>query len=216
MACVSEGHGPFESLFAEICSATPLVRSARTGTEFPWGWIPYFPDVPLPALADVIAGQSTSLRRLQSLLLRRTRELKGHEEKTAAIRELELDIVDALAQMKDNQLRYKRKAGWAVADEALAGSAVSFDRDELLGAAWRSNAGTGLYSSGRPEAAVTAAEWMPVLTLQSLGYRWQVTPTATQAQTPERYRGPGADEQVGAWLAPPNQGVTMLVVQAEE
>lgn len=213
VACVSAGHGPIESLFAEVCNATPMLGHSKN--EFPLGYIPYFPDAPIEAMADVIAGNEKTLRRLQSLLLRRTRELSPHRDESGAVRELEFEIVDALAELKDRQRRTSRKEGWSIADEALSGSSVSFNREELLRAAWQNQAGTGLYSYGTPDRAITAAEWMPVLTLASLGHQWMVTP-AYADRTPIRvYRGPDATDIVGTWLAPPGESVSILVYADE-
>lgn len=210
VGCVYDGHGPFESLLAEICSATPVLRSDHSPSEFPLGWIPYFPEAPLAALADVIGEQPMPLRRLQSLLLRRTRELKDHREHTAAIRELELEIIDGLAELKEHHLRFKRKAGWEVADEPMASSAVTFNREDLLGAAWQNHSGAGLYAHGRPDDAIAGAEWMPVLTLQNLGYRWRVTSTAQPRRAQARQQDSGKGEAVGAWLVPPGQDVQVV------
>jgi tetratricopeptide (TPR) repeat protein len=216
VACVSAGHGPIESLFAEVCNATPMLKSGRAKNEFPLGYIPYFPDAPIETMAEIIAGNEMTLRRLQLLLVRRTRELARHREGSAAVRELEFGIVDALAELKDRQRRTSRKEGWSTADEALSGSSVSFNREELLRAAWQNQAGTGLYSYGTPDRAITAAEWMPVLTLASLGHQWMVTP-AYADRTPIRvYRGPDATDIVGTWLAPPDESVSILVYADED
>lgn len=216
VACVSAGHGPIESLFAEVCNATPMLKTGYAKNEFPLGYIPYFPDAPIEAIADIIAGDEGTLRGLQSLLLRRTRELRHHQEESAAFRELEFEILDALAELKDRQNGTSRKKGWSIASEALGGSSVSFDREELLRAAWQSQSGTGLYSYGTPERAISAAEWMPVLTLASLGHQWKVAPARADRTSIKVYRGPSATDVVGTWLAPPDEGVSILVYADED
>ena len=215
VACVSAGHGPIEGLFAEVCNATPMLKTGHAKNEFPLGYIPYFPDAPIQAMADVIAGNEKTLCRLQSLLLRRTRELRHHQEASAAARELEFEIVDALAEFKDHQHRTSRKKGWPIADEALGSSSVSFGREELLRAAWQSHSGTALYSYGTPDRAISAAEWMPVLTLASLGYQWKVAPYGDKMPI-KAYHGPNPTDVVGTWLAPPDEGVSMLVYADED
>ena len=93
---------------------------------------------------------------------------------------------------------------------------MSFGRDELLRAAWQNQSGMGLYSYGRPDCAIAAAEWMPVLTLASLGHQWRVSPAGEHKRPLAAYRGPDATDIVGTWLAPPDDGVSILVVADDE
>jgi hypothetical protein len=148
--------------------------------------------------------------------MKRTRELRSGRQMVAASEELETEIVDAFAQMKDFQLRIKRKSGWDEASEAIGDSAVRFSREDLLGAAWRNAAGLSLYSYGRPQEAVIGAEWMPVLTLQDLGYRWRVEPTDRYQEPNRQRKGPEPDEAVGSWLVPRGHDVRVAAVRARD
>jgi hypothetical protein len=212
VGCVYEGHGPFDSLFAELCGATPVLQGSAS-KEFPLGWVPYFPDAPLQAIADVVGEAPEALRRLRWLLMRRTRELRASKEVAAAGKELEAEIVDALAQLKDLELHAKRKHGWSVQETELGGSAVAFTRKELLGAAWRNGAGSSLYSGGRPSETVLAAEWTPILTLRDLGHRWQVASTAENRSSAERRKPRIKDETVGAWLVPRGHDIKIAMIR---
>jgi len=86
----------------------------------------------------------------------------------------DLDLLPKKTTEEDH--RFRRLDGPDIAREALGGSSVSFDREELLRAAWHSQSRTGLYSYGTPDRAIAAAEWMPGLTLASLGHQWKVAP----------------------------------------
>ncbi len=56
ICCIGSGHGPCESLFAEACNAMPAIKG--DAERFPASWVPYFPDIPLSALADVVQEQA--------------------------------------------------------------------------------------------------------------------------------------------------------------
>ena len=171
ICCVGSGHGPLESLFAEACNAIPAIKG--DAARLPASWVPYFPDIPLGALADVAHEHETSLRSLRLLLFRKTRQLRGSGVTGAEAKELELEIQDSLAQITDTQSGLRRKHGWSEAREAVATRYDGFSEEHVA----------------------------PILVLQSMGYRWRVEPTFG-APPSKSILLPKDDEPVGTWLHP--------------
>jgi tetratricopeptide (TPR) repeat protein len=202
--CFHPGHGPLENLFAEICNAVPCVKS--TDSQNPIGLLPYFPDVPLDALADVIGEHSQTLARLRLLLIRHSRELRSHADPRAAMKELDLEIQDALASLRDLEARLSRRNGWAKRDEPLAGSRLGFTDQQAFQAAFESEGSRPLVSLSAMLGGLERQAWSPVLVLESMGYDWRVaSPSAVQPR--KRYE-PEAGEAIGAWLCPPTRGAS--------
>jgi tetratricopeptide (TPR) repeat protein len=200
--CFHPGHGPLENLFAEICNAVPCVKS--TDSQNPIGLLPYFPDVPLDALADVIGEHSQTLARLRLLLIRHSRELRSHADPRAAMKELDLEIQDALASLRDLEAHLSRRNGWAKRDEPIAGSRLGFTDQQAFQAAFESEGSRPLVSLSAMLGGLERQAWSPVLVLESMGYDWRVaSPSAVQPR--KRYE-PEAGEAIGAWLCPPTRG----------
>ena len=172
VCCIGAGHGPAESLLAEACNAIPVVRGESPA--LPTSWVPYFPDVDLHVLADVVEEHEHATRRLRSLLMRKSRELRlsggGGEAK-----ELELNLHDAVAHFSDAHAGLRRKHGWASTTEGLA---ATYD-------------------------GVTEEDVAPILLLRSMGYRWRVESGAGVAADVQGHL-PKKDEPVGTWLSPPD------------
>jgi len=168
---VSSGHGPLESLFAEACNAMPAIKGDAAHLRA--SWVPYFPDIPLGALADVAREHETSLHRLRLLLFRKTRQLRSSGVTGAESKELEWEIQDSLAEITDAQAGLRRKHGWSEAHESVATRHDGFSEEHVA----------------------------PILLLQNMGYRWRVEPTFG-APLPEPTLLPKHDEPVGTWLQP--------------
>jgi hypothetical protein len=173
IGCIGSGHGPLESLFAEACNAMPAIKG--DAARFPASWVPYFPDIPLSALADVVQEYDESLRRLRLLLMRRTRQFRGSGVTGFESKELELEIQDSLARITDTQARLRRKHGWGEAREAVASRYDGFSEEDIA----------------------------PILVLQNMGYRWRVENTIG-GPTPKPEALPESDEPICTWLHPPD------------
>lgn len=171
ICCVDSGHGPLESLFAEACNAVPAIKG--DAARLPASWVPFFPDIPLGALSDVAGEHETSLRRLRSLLFRKTRQMRGSGVTGTEAKELELEIQDVLALITDTQQDLRRKHGWSEAREAVASRCDGFNEEHIA----------------------------PIFVLQSMGYRWRIEPTfGAPIFKPSML--PKDDEPVGTWLHP--------------
>ena len=200
--CFHPGHGPLENLFAEICNAVPCVKG--TNSQNPIGLLPYFPDVPLDALADIIGEHNETLARLRLLLIRHSRDLRSHANPQGAMKELDLEIQDALATLRDLESRLSRKNGWEKKDERIAGSRLDYTEQDAHKAAIESQGSRPLVSLSAMLKGSERPVWSPVLVLESMGYGWRVTDPSV-AQPRERY-APEEGEAIGAWLCPPTRG----------
>jgi tetratricopeptide (TPR) repeat protein len=172
ICCVGSGHGPVESLFAEACNAMPAVRG--DAARYPASYVPYFPDIPLPVLAEVVQEQEASMRGLRLLLIRKTRQFVSSGIVGSEARELELEIHDSLAKIAETQSGLRQKHGWGEAREAVASRYDGFSEQDVA----------------------------PILVLQNMGYRWRVE-HAIGDSAPATDFLPKSNEPIGTWLHPP-------------
>jgi len=203
VGCVHPDHGPLESLFAEICNATPCTKDSSL-PQSPIGLLPYFPDAPIPALANIIGEHQATLHRLRLLLMRRTRELRSHSDLGPATKEIELEIQDALANLRELEGSLSRKHGWLREDERFASGQLRFTEQQFVRAAAEARGSHPLFSLSEVLGDRGKDVWSPVLFLENLGYGWRVE-APRMAATKPRYE-PDAGEAVGAWLCPPSPG----------
>ena len=173
ICCIGTGHGPLESLFAEACNAMPAVKGEAAG--FPATWVPYFPDIPLGVLAEVVQEQEASMRKLRLLLMKHTRRFRTGAITGGEAKELELEIQDSIAQVCEAQAGLRRKHGWGEAREAVASGYDGFNEQSLA----------------------------PILIMQSMGYRWRVE-HAIGGLNAEPSLKPRSNEPIGTWLHPPD------------
>ena len=179
ICCIGTGHGPVESLFAEACNAMPAIKG--DAARFPASWVPYFPDIPISVLADVVLGQEVSMRRLRLLLLRKTRQFISGGITGSETKELELELQDSLAHITEAQAALRRKHEWGEAQEAVASRYDGFTEQDVA----------------------------PILLLQNMGYRWRVE-HAIGGSVPEPNLLPKSDEPIGTWLHPPDTKPELL------
>ena len=191
--CINPGHGPFEQLLAEAANAIPSIRwKGVQGT--PIGFVPYSPNAPFEVLAEVVETESSRLRKLRLLLLRRSLELKPDGALAVEAKALSLEIEDALRDFEDRNSTLARKKGLEKAKEPLNGSTARFK------------------SNGRKLADATPdSPFAPLLILQSLGYGWRVDGPQI-LKLPPRFE-PQQGDVIGTWLAPPKPGWVMPTVQ---
>jgi serine/threonine protein kinase len=175
IGCVGSGHGPLENLFAEACNAIPAIKG--DAARFPASWLPYFPDIPLDALAHIVQEYDDALRRLRLLLIRRARRFQSSTVTGFEAKELELEIQDSIAQITATQATLRHKHGWGEALEAVASRCDGFNENDLA----------------------------PILVLQNMGYRWRVESSNDGlASDPDPTVLPKDDEPVCTWLHPPD------------
>lgn len=211
VGCVHPGHGPLESLFAEICNATPCIKDT-SHPQSPIGLLPYFPEAPITALADIIGEQQATLQRLRLLLMRRTRELRPHSDLGTATKEIELEIQDALANLRELEGNLSRKHGWLRGAERVASGRLPFTEQQSRQAAAEARGSHPLFSLSAVLGTGGQDVWSPVLVLENLGYGWRVEAPRTSATKP-RYE-PESGEAVGSWLCPPSPGWSIPTARA--
>ena len=167
------GHGFVNNLFAQACDAMPAIKG--DASRLSPSWIPYFPDVPLEALGDVLGEHELPLSRLRRLIYRKAREYRASGVVGTEAKEFEMELRDSIAELADAQAALRRKHGWSEESEAVAS-----------------------LSDGFTESTVR-----PLLVLQSMGYRWHVEQVSSvQTAAPENM--PRDDEPICTWLQPPD------------
>jgi tetratricopeptide (TPR) repeat protein len=184
--CINPGHGPFEQLLAEAANAIPSVRwRGVEGT--PIGYVPHSPNAPFELLAELAEAESSRLRKLRLLLLKRSRQLKPDGGIDLEAKTLSLEIDDALRDLEDRNNAFARKQGLEKAKEPLTGATARFK-----------SSGKRLSSEARE------SPFAPLLILQSLGYGWRVDGPQVP-RFPSRFE-PQEGDVIGTWLAPPSPG----------
>lgn len=173
IGCLDSGHSVVERLFADACNAIPAIRG--DAASLPAAWLPYFPDIPLTALADVIQEHAEPLRRLRLALLRKTREFPNGQISAIEAKVIELEIQDSIASLADRQSGLRRRHGWSESEEAVSSR----------------------YETGASQ------DFAPLFLLESMGYRWRVEPTFDDGVA-EKPRLPVKDEPILSWLESPD------------
>ncbi|MFZ5864687.1 MAG: hypothetical protein ACOYXY_02265, partial [Thermodesulfobacteriota bacterium] len=179
IGCVGAGHGPIETLFAKACNAIPAIKGEAT--TYPTSLVPYFPDVPLDALAEVALQYSGPLRRFRIALMRKSRQFIDASSGGYEAKQLELELNDALAQISDSQSALRRKYGWGEAHEPMWHRYDGFSCEYLT----------------------------PIFVLKSMGYRWKIEYVPENISINPEYL-PKADEPICAWLHPADTHVETL------
>ena len=208
VGCTNPGHGPFEGLFSKLCSAIPVVSNLTLPPAFPIGFLPYFADVPISAIVDVMQEHSEDLSRLRMLLIKRARESAACRDASAASKSMDLEIADSLKFLHDYHIVLKRTHGWTVSEEAIGNSSYSWSQEELSVAARRQGGATGVWPVGASTRLEEASNWMPLFALQKQGYKWNIV-ASSESNDESNAREPSTPEApVGGWLEPPDCGPT--------
>jgi tetratricopeptide (TPR) repeat protein len=189
VGCLSPGFGSMEQLLSEAACAMPATRGLQRD-ESSFGPLPYSPDVPLRALFDLIKARTEELVRMRSLLNQRANYFRanGHAEPP---KYLERDIADALRLMRSVQMTDLGQAGAAEIEHV--GLSVSPFR-------------------ATSQFAGVSQAFGPILALETMGYAWKVGPQDLSRRD-ARYE-PSAGEAIGAWLVPPEPGVSFAVIKS--
>lgn len=190
VGCVSPGFGAMEQLVADAANAMSGTLGLRRD-ECAFGPLPYSPDMALDALLEFIQARSDDLLRMRSLLHQRASYFKanGLLEAPSALRR---DIADALTLMRSLQ------ANEAHSEFLKADEHVGFAMAPFRGG-----------RSKQPQARDDT--FIPLLTLESMGYGWKIDAKATAAKS-DRYE-PAAGEAIGAWLVPAEPGMQFAFVK---
>jgi tetratricopeptide (TPR) repeat protein len=194
IGCLHPGHGPFEQLIADAAGAIPSLR-ATGQIQNPISLIPYSPDAPFDVIAELVEKESSALRRLRRTLRERSQQQPAMNglAQSSAIRLMESEIADALAEIQSRMKLYAGKHDFSRDSEPLGAVHAHY-----LSAASRD--APDLYS--------------PILTLQTMGYRWKV---GAAPNSLEKTRFELTDKQViGTWLAPPERGWSFAVARRVE
>lgn len=194
VGCVSPGHGVMEQLLTEAANCIPAIRHDQQ-SDIEIGLLPYALDVPLDILYDFINETSVDLLHMRKLLLNKTVHIKtnGIQQSPKA---LELEIVDTLKRLRSQNAALVSKRNLSAAEQEAQVSITPF----RVG-------GYGLFGADD-------AMFSPLLTLESMGYGWKIGATA-QSRPAYRYE-PAKGEAIGAWLAPPECGVSFPMIKPVE
>ena len=191
VGCVSPGHGVMEQLLTEATNCIPAIQRSDQA-DLPIGLLPYVQDVPMDVLFDFVNESADDLQYMRKLLLSRTAHIKtnGLQQSPKA---LELEIGDALKRIQSQNTALVRKRNLSAAEQVAQVSISPF----RVG-------GYGLFG-------VEDEVFSPLLTLESMGYGWKVG-APSQSRPAYRYE-PADGEAIGAWLAPPECGVRLLMIK---
>ena len=92
----------------------------------PVGFIPFFEDVPVSAIVDLLGERPEQTRRLRLALARKTRELRGHGSVEAGQRELQDEIQDAFAEWASIHRSFGKKHEWQNREDEMSSTALRF------------------------------------------------------------------------------------------
>jgi tetratricopeptide (TPR) repeat protein len=194
VGCVSPGHGIMEQLLTEVANCVPAIRhDQRSDLEI--GLLPYALDVPLDILFDFVSETSVDLKHMRQLLLNKTAYTRANGLQQSP-KVLELEIADTLNRLRSKNAVLVSKRNLLAAEQEALMSITPF----RIG-------GHGLFSADD-------SIFSPLLTLESMGYGWQI---GASAQSRPKYRyEPAEKEAVGAWLVPPKCGMNIALIQSKE
>jgi len=194
VGCVSPGHGVMEQLLTEAANCIPAIqRDQRSDLEI--GLLPYALDIPLDVLFDFVNESGADLLYMRKLLLSKTGHIKtnGLQQSPKA---LELEIADTLKRLRSQNATLVSKRNLSAAEQ-----------EAQMGIAPFHVGGHGLVASDD-------AMFSPLLMLESMGYGWKIGASA-QSRPAYRYE-PAEGEAIGAWLAPPECGVSFPMISPVE
>jgi len=176
VGCWQPEHGPCEKLLVDLTGATPVLDRSADQDASPVGLIPFFEDVPIPAIVDLLGERPEQTRRLRLALIRKTRELRGHGSLEAGKRELQDEIQDAFAEWAAIHRALGRKNEWHNREDEMSSTALRFQD-----------------------------QWSPIFMLSQLGYRLRVEPVGAAAGPSPRQPSylPAEGTPFGSWLLPP-------------
>ncbi|HVR99964.1 MAG TPA: hypothetical protein VMW27_25285 [Thermoanaerobaculia bacterium] len=198
------GEKAIELLFSEVCRATTIARGSETERNL-YEWVPYFSDVPLPVLADIVGEHSDSLRRLALLLVRRTREARASGPYGQIDKEIQMEFRAELDKLRELSRRLGNRFGWEQAREPFNATASQVTVEQVQKNASQNLEGRLLADMANTYRAEYRQEFVPLLVLQNLGYRWRVEDVA-QVASSQRLSKTKSREVVGEWLMPPKPG----------
>ncbi len=201
------GGKAIELLFSEVCRATTIARGSQKEKNM-YEWVPYFSDVPLPVLADIVGEHSNSLRRLALLLVRRTREARATGPYGQIDKEIQMEFRAELDKLRELSRRLGNRFGWGQAREPFNATASQVTVEQVQKHAAQNLEGRLLADMANTYRAEYRQEFVPLLVLQNLGYRWRVEDVA-QVASSRRLSKTKSRELVGEWLAPPKPGWTI-------
>ena len=191
VGCVSPGHGVMEQLLTEAANCIPAIQhNQRSDLEITL--LPYALDVPLDILFDFVNETSVDLLHMRQLLLSKTAFIKTNGLQQSP-KVLELEIADMLRRLRAQNDSLVKKRNLSAAEQEAQVSISPF----RVG-------GYGLFSADD-------AVFSPLLTLESMGYGWKIGATI-QSRPAYRYE-PAEGEAIGAWLAPPECGVSFPMIR---
>ena len=68
VGCWQPEHGPCEGLLVDLTGTTPILNRSAQQDASPVGFVPFFEDVPIPAIVDLLGERPEQTRRLRLAL----------------------------------------------------------------------------------------------------------------------------------------------------
>lgn len=194
VGCVSPGHGVMEQLLTDAANCIPAIhRGQRSDPEI--GLLPYSPDVPLDILYDFINETNVDLAHMRQLLLSKATHIRTNGLQQSP-KIMELEIADTLKRLRAQNAAMASRRNLSATEQDAQMNVAPF----RIGGHSLVHGDDALFS--------------PLLLLESMGYGWKVG-GLDQSPSPYRYE-PAEGEAIGAWLAPPECGVSFPMIKPVE
>jgi len=188
VGCWQPEHGPCEKLLVDLTGTTSVLNRSADQEASPVGFIPFFEDVPVSAIVDLLSERPEQTRRLRLALARKTRELRGHGSVEAGQRELQDELQDAFAEWASIHRSFGKKHEWQNREDEMSSTALRFQD-----------------------------QWSPIFMLSQLGYRLRVESAGLAAGSSPRHAAYVPDEGTpfGSWLLPPGPHILSAVARGD-
>ena len=186
IGCINPGHGAFEQLAAEAANSIPILQNNTNGSTL-IASIPFSPDAPISLIAEIGNKHSKEIRRLRSLLIKRSMRLDTDHYKTDS-KLLALEIDDAFEAFKSYQNEMLAPKGFTGFEEPLGGGNAPFK------------------ISGNKLATSQENEFAPIFMIRSGGYGYAVNNQGLAQPSNNNRFEPSENDLIGTWLAEPEEG----------
>ncbi|MFC1716618.1 hypothetical protein ACFL6S_23320 [Candidatus Poribacteria bacterium] len=203
VGCIDEGHGPLERMFNDITNAVPFLSSHgnnRRAVSLDLLPLPYFPNIPISELAEVVAGEEDSLLETRRALHSWAQNLANRDQvETRDVMRQCYDRVEfSLREVQRKFGALARKLDWAREDGTI--HSYVFDVEEFS-IEPKSLAAAELAAL---HDELHASPWYAYFRLSSQGYRWDLMRKGSRStsKTPKHV----LPDRVYHWLVPPKAG----------
>jgi hypothetical protein len=207
VGCLDNFHGPLERIFSKIANAVSYLsgHGGNCGSKKIFSLpLPYFPDIPLSELANVIDGEEDSLLGTRLALREWARNIVDREifETKDIIRECREKVEYELKKISRKYEDIKRKLSWA----QNSGEIRSFLFEEgKLDIEPKNPAAAELVALHED---LRSSPWYAYFRLGASGFNWDLIRKSPKADR-RRIKEPYPPKRVYHWLVPPKAGWTI-------